>query len=242
MSDYENILNKISVSRLDNTPTGVKESYELRYQVYCEEVGFLPRSDYPEAFEQDHYDDTSVHLGCYFHYEDSKKMAGTVRLVHPENGKMPLLEHCEIYANFEHLFSHRRDVAEISRLCIDANFRRRKEDGLYATDVSASTEYKRRCHKPAFLLSLFKGIYQVSKLNGIKYWVIAVEPVLYNMLLKNHMPFTPIGPEVDYYGLVQPYVASVDSIEKSIFEGDVNYLRFLNQGLDVKDVCPLLKQ
>lgn len=99
-------------------------AYQIRYQVYCEERGFLDPSQFPSRIETDRYDDTSVHFVGRHRFRHLA--AGTVRLVLASNRGFPLLEHCE----FEREFAYIRDMgqpilrqyAEISRLAVSKIF------------------------------------------------------------------------------------------------------------------------
>lgn len=51
----------------------LKETYRLRYQVYCHEAEFLDDSEYPDEIESDIYDKHSVHFAALDH---EKKIVG----------------------------------------------------------------------------------------------------------------------------------------------------------------------
>lgn len=227
----------ITTRVLTHNPSALLESFKLRYQVYCLEAKFLVANDYPENIEQDHFEQSAAHIGCYVMRNDNEKkvMAGCVRLVRPTTDNLPVLEHCTIYEQYKTLFDseNKNEIAEISRLCISSAFRNRRGDGLYALDVSTAQQSKRLTNKPVFLLALFKGLYQESLRLGISIWVIAIETGLHRMLLNNGIVFNEIGPEIDYYGAVRPYFAKISDIEKLLHAKDPNYLSLMQQGLNM---------
>ena len=225
------------------TPQEKEESYRVRYDVYCNDMKFLSAKDYPDGIETDAYDDVSEHIGCYL---KGQEMAGTVRLVMASDKPMPLLNHLSVDPEFEYLFDSQLRVAEVSRLCISPHYRRRRNDGRYGaetpSDPKIDATHHRQRTQPIFLLALFRGLYQVSKYQGITHWVIAIERGLHSMLKKNFLPFEAIGPEADYYGMVRPYATSVEKIETLCGRADINYLRAMSDGLPEHLLPELLRQ
>ena len=67
--------------------------YELRYQVYCVECGFLSRDDYPEGRESDEFDADSEHF-CAHNLRN--ELVGYVRLVPADahTGRFPWQRFC----------------------------------------------------------------------------------------------------------------------------------------------------
>ena len=108
-------------------------AFALRYQVYCEERGFLDPTQYPAHIESDAYDETSVHfIGRHrFRYT----AAGTARLVLPSHQGFPLQTHCDFNREFSFIqepgHPALRDYAEISRLAVSKFFRQRTDDTAY---------------------------------------------------------------------------------------------------------------
>ena len=47
---------------LADTPKSKAIHYGIRYQVYCEEMGFENKADFPQEQEFDHYDDHAAHF------------------------------------------------------------------------------------------------------------------------------------------------------------------------------------
>ena len=69
----------------------LKEIYRVRYEVYCEECGFLPAGDYPNGLEIDQFDEHSIHFAAFA--DDA--VIGTCRLVKYSVHGYPLNEHCK---------------------------------------------------------------------------------------------------------------------------------------------------
>lgn len=197
--------------------------FALRYQVYCKECGFLPAADYPDGKETDEYDAYSLHFSAFHH---SGTLAGAVRLVRatPE-GLFPFHQHCpSLYAGVE--LPPAAQAAEISRLVVGKDFRRRLNDTLFGFQAQESPTVevgivqangqRRTSNHPEIVLGLYREMYQESKRQGITHWYAAMERSLARLLMRYKFSFVPIGPEVDYYGPVTPYLASLADLEEKV--------------------------
>ncbi len=108
----------------------LKKVYKLRYKVYCEEWGFENPEKYPDRQETDEFDKNSVHFAAI---DDSGKIVGTVRLILFSPDGFPLEKHCDLNGSDEGIRGE--DTAEISRLVISRNYRKRTEDKyIYGPD------------------------------------------------------------------------------------------------------------
>lgn len=172
------------------------DSYALRYQVYCEQRGFLPSKDYPSRFERDHFDEHAEHFGVY--EGDFEEMIGTVRLVFDTAGSMPVERYCPYPIKIEDPAAGELKVAEISRLAVSKAGMARRARGMEV------------------VLGLYLEIYHASKRNGVTHLLAAMEKSLVRLLGRLNLKFEPIGPEFDYSGAVRPYVLSIESIEKLV--------------------------
>ena len=209
----------------------LRESQALRYDIYCEEMHFLAAENYPDHMETDAFDSSAIHVGAVSTQTDARDtLVGTLRLVLPSSKGFPLFEHCKLFDEYKGLgASH--DAAlitagEISRLALVKSCRRRSGDGLYdlasnADRLSHSRIDKRpvphRRQRPEIVLGLYKTLYQESKRQGITHWFAAMEKTLLRLLHRYKFAFQPIGPEVDYYGPVTPYMVEIAEIEKGIY-------------------------
>lgn len=108
----------------------LNEVYKLRYKVYCEEWGFEKPEKYPDRQETDEFDKNAVHFAAI---DGSGKTVGTVRLILFSPDGFPLEKHCDIDSSGEG--GRGEDTAEISRLIIGRNYRKRTEDKyIYGSD------------------------------------------------------------------------------------------------------------
>ncbi len=201
-------------------PEKLMAVYFLRYQVFCEERGIIPKHLCPTQLEIDEYDDVSLHFAAYF-YKDNE-LTGTVRLVRSDVLEhLPLGRRCRIDSELLPSGIDCAKCAEISRLAVSKRIRRRASDGIYPQekeeDTGSSAIFEKRAKFPEIILGMYKALYQETKLHGIEHWFAAMEPSLVKLLRRINIQFNEIGPEVDYYGPVKPYVASVSDIEWSIY-------------------------
>jgi N-acyl amino acid synthase of PEP-CTERM/exosortase system len=131
--------------------------------------------------------------------------------------------------------------AEVSRLAIAKSFRRRVSDSLYGgpprlEDVSDASTFAvapfRKRDGSEILLGICRSLYQESKRRGITHWMLAMERSLYLMLHRMGFKYAPAGPEVDYYGTVRPYLASIEALEKGLYDAFPGTFEYMIDGLE----------
>ncbi|MFH0764072.1 MAG: PEP-CTERM/exosortase system-associated acyltransferase [Candidatus Omnitrophota bacterium] len=208
--------------------------YRLRYEVYCNESHFLDPQQYPDGMESDKYDPHSIH----FAVSDQYGMIGAVRLVLDSPNGFPFEEHCRGKLHIDIKDFSRNQAVEISRLVISKRYRRRAADGLSYTpdfddNVTGSDleNIAKRVRPMAF--GLYREMYQESKRRGIRYWFALMEKPLCFLLRIHGFVFKPIGEEVDLYGIVDPYLADVEEVERSVYQKSPKFAKeYFVQGLE----------
>lgn len=227
MADYSRFLARHLES--ENNLKLLEETYRLRYQVYCQESGFLPEEPYKaDGLESDVFDEKSEHIIV----EEKASAAapllcGTIRLVHYSN---------ELGLPTRHFFPDldtilpdvpRDEIGEISRLCISKNYRRRLSDGLYGIEsYTGEAQHKRRKY-PIVLILLFRKMYLVSQRVGIKYWLATIEERLAEVLAKYSIHLNPLMDGfIDYYGAVRPYFGQINEIRDVMFKENPYFCEF----------------
>lgn len=203
----------------------------LRYQVYCHEANFLNPDDYPDGIERDRYDEHSCHFVV------TRRVGGdvvaTMRLVLPECGTFPLDEHCTLIP--EKLIGIPRDkLAEISRLAMSKKHRRDPTHYDRRRDRRKSSEDTGNSFDANLIFELYRLMYQQSKRTGIEYWLAAMGRPLERLLSRCSLKFTQIGPEVDYYGPVTPYLGVIADIEKHLAQANPRLFSHMLQGLEAE--------
>jgi N-acyl amino acid synthase of PEP-CTERM/exosortase system len=132
----------------------LRKALELRYQVYCLEYNFLSPDDYPEGVETDEHDDGAAH---FYAFDRDDELVGYVRLVRADAEQaFPIQKHCRLTAvDFD--LPAPSNAAEISRLMVRSDYRRRRGDrlsGVTAKQNNAAFAGERRHESPQILLSL----------------------------------------------------------------------------------------
>jgi N-acyl amino acid synthase of PEP-CTERM/exosortase system len=190
--------------------------YQLRYEVYCLEYGFLPATDYPNCGEMDEHDARSLHF-CAFNRK--KELVGYVRLVQADAlQEFPFQNHCKLLFDGTAL-PEPALALEISRLMVRKNYRRRAGDilaGVRQSFKGLTPEHDHRSNSPQILLSLYRQIYAYSLQNGVRYWYAAMERSLARIMGRMNFGFQQLGPPTDYYGVVAPYLANIRDTERLI--------------------------
>jgi N-acyl amino acid synthase of PEP-CTERM/exosortase system len=215
------------------------ESYAIRFQVYCRERAFLPEAAYPDERESDTYDARASHFGGF--YRDGS-LAGTVRLVHGPLDTLPLQSKCTVDPATLPADAASARVAEISRLAVSKAFRRRVTDdvlpGMNDGPEQPAAHPQRRRNCPELVLGLYKILYHETKRQRIDYWFAAMESSLAKLLNRFHFEFRPIGPEIDYYGPVRPYVASLSHLEVEVLKHCPDLFWSFMEGLEPEHLPP----
>ena len=207
----------ITVAKVDQDDTElIKKIFRLRYQVYCLECGFLKAEDYPDGIETDEYDAQSIHFAAI---NDDNEVVGAARLVLEGSLPFPLEKYCPDVAP-EKLNINRSQCAEISRLVISKELRRRKFDDLYYEPQTEDNIFRGPNENPRqgkrekpMAFDIYRTIYAESVNRGIKYWYTLMEKSLYLLLRIHGFQFDSVGEEVDCYGKVKPYLADIPKIE-----------------------------
>lgn len=201
----------------------------LRYQVYCHEARFLDPDDYPNGIEIDGYDEHSCHFVVARNVGGA--VVGTMRLILPGKNTFPLDEHCILTP--EKMAGIPRDkTAEISRLAMSKKYRRDVDAHKACRDRRKHLQDPDNWFDANLIFELYRLMYQQSKRSGIEYWLAAMGKPLERLLSRCSLVFTQIGPEVDYYGPVTPYLGVISEIEQHLTRTNPPLLRYMLQGLE----------
>ncbi len=194
----------------------IYDVYRLRYKVYCEEWGFEKPEDHPGKLETDEYDQHSIHLGA-FSQEDGN-LIGTIRLILNSELGFPIDRHCTFDTDISSLDRNR--IAEISRLAVSKEYRKRAVDKLIYNNgepdplqrkESRDIQEKRK-QEFFIIMGLYICMYMESSKIGLTHWFAVMANGLSILLKRMKIQFTPIGPEVEYHGRRIPYIGAIDDI------------------------------
>lgn len=186
--------------RLAVTPTLKRASYELRHQVYCEELGWEPVN--PSREEIDAFDHHSVAL--LLERRRTHEVIGTIRVIIPPvndpQKRLPFEFHCNGGELLEGSAPTEgpgcRRLGEVSRLALKKGFRklRDSEDGI----SGLSEEEWRSISDPAS--GLYVGTAALADCLGLRELFIIATPGLRKRLEHLGLPFTQRGEAFEHRG------------------------------------------
>jgi N-acyl amino acid synthase of PEP-CTERM/exosortase system len=198
----------------------INEVYRLRYKVYCEEWGFEKAADHPWGLETDEYDPYSVHMGAFS--QESGQLIGTIRIILNSELGFPIEKHCLFDTDLHWL--NRDRVAEISRLAVSKEYRRRAVDNLMYNDGQLAADHRemilklqeKRKQEFYIIMGLYTCMYLESIKMGLTHWYAVMARGLRILLKRMNIQLLPIGPEVYYHGLRIPYLGVIDEIVNKV--------------------------
>ncbi len=194
-----------------DSPELLEDVFRLRYQVYCKERQFLSESEYPHGAEKDAFDDFAIHFGAF---DPAGRLVGAVRLILPECPVFPIEERVPTLTLGETL-PLREECAEISRLTISKEFRRSLSSdcpsGPQGRAQSPGTIIRR---VSPVTLGLCHLMYVECLEEQIDYCLALMERPLRLLLRLHGFVFRQVGPEIDYFGPVAPYMIDVSAMDR----------------------------
>lgn len=191
--------------------------HRLRFDVYCTECAYLDAADHPTGLEHDSHDAQAAHFGaCNLQGE----LVGLARLVFSQEGGMPYPFEAHGAALHPGVALLRGgQAAEVSRLMVRRDYRRRRGDTLAGVTDERSAgplPQERRQGSAQIVLSLYRQMFQYSRRAGIHTWYAAMESFLPQSLERFGFSFECIGPERDYYGPVAPYRQDLHALVQTL--------------------------
>ncbi len=224
--DVGTVFNSVFNVELATSPEAINEVFEIRYQVYCIDKPFEDPDSFANKREHDAYDPRSAH--AVIRHRLSGDSAAAVRLVmageHPEQADFPMEAPCiprmDQQAQDAFAGARRDQIAEISRMAVSREFRRRLNEDASAAGVSDFVCYddlengKRAL--PYISLGLFAGILQMSVRHGITHWMAIMEPAQLRLLKRFGVEFDHVGPVMEYHGRRRPAFTEAASLIEGI--------------------------
>lgn len=194
------------------------QAYGIRHCVYCEELGFEPvRAD---RRERDRYDARAIHVLVRSMKADRYVACARLVRVDPDDpsSQLPVEKACAHTIDRSIVDPARlpRDrIAEISRLAIVPEFRRRHGERRAAIAVSEADFGK--IDLPRFpQVSLYLGAIALAKQLGVETIFILIEPRLAAHLWRLGVRIRRIGGPVEHRGERVPSTMTVTAIEENL--------------------------
>jgi len=200
------------------------EVFKIRHNVYCEELAFEAIKE--EGLEQDEFDPQSIF--SMIKHKPSNVYTSCVRLVKSSCAKelLPIEKFCIDSIQDKALHPskfERHEIAEISRLAVKADFRRRKTDQFKgsAVGVISETTYSEtelRCF-PFIAIGLYMSAATMAIDTGIKHVFVMMEPRLARSMKFVGIKFHQLGAAIDYHGLRAPYYINPEIFMSNLSPG-----------------------
>ncbi len=213
-------LNEFVWMNADESPAILRQTFAMRYSVYCLERNYLNPDHYDDNYETDEFDDISIHLAI--RHKLCSDVTATARIVVSDTPDrhaptLPLYRHCDVEPKIQHTLTNLDTIGEVSRLAISKSaihhaINSKKLHSENGFDDLTSVLTPTSANLSAMLV-LYKSIYQTSRVNGINYLLAAMEKSLRRLFQKFHFPFHQIGKEVDYYGPVAPFILDLNELD-----------------------------
>jgi N-acyl amino acid synthase of PEP-CTERM/exosortase system len=185
--------------------------------VYAREFGFEPIR--ASGQERDHYDAHAVQ--CIMRTADAQQESvGCARLIMTDpldpDAPLPFELACRDTLNralLDPARLPRNRIAEVSRLAVMPNFRRRKGEAHVAINLEDRDFGGTPAHRfPNIPLSLYITSVLMAKRHGIDYLFVLTEPRLSKHFAKLGVQITAVGAPVDFRGLRVPSVMRVADV------------------------------
>lgn len=214
-----------------------EEAFKIRHNVYCEELAFEDVRD--DGQETDEFDQQSIF--SLIKHKPSEIFTSCVRLVTSggPNELLPIEKYCMDSITNEDLSPerfNRAEIAEISRLAVKSDFRRRKADHFKGsgTGVISEVSYSEtelRCF-PFIAIGLYMAAATMGMNTGIRHVYVMMEPRLARSMKFIGITFQQLGAPVDYHGLRAPYYINPEIFMKNLSPG----FKSLYDTIE-KDIC-----
>lgn len=193
----------------------------IRHDVYARELGFEPVR--PDQRETDSYDATAVH--CLMRTaEVSPRLVGCARVVltdpNAPESPLPFEKACRdsLYRDQIDPSKLPRDrVAEVSRLAVLSDFRRRRGEGHkeVAIDVSDFGDAQQP-RFPYIPVGLYMAAVLIAQRHDIDYLFTLTEPRLAEHFAKLGVKIVPIGAPIEHRGQRVPSLIHARTVEAGL--------------------------
>lgn len=202
---------------LADTPESKRIHYNLRYQVYCDEMGFEDKESFPEQMEFDEWDNSSVHFMVRHRY--SGQWVAALRLVHQHQLALPFEDKCTPYEPIT--AQQYRHSVELSRLCVLKDARRfALGKNNLSSEVSANEignirylhSVQNQNQNRSIMWGLYRAAVVYSAENDIKHWYTLVTPPLAYCGKKQGFEMLPVGGSCEHRGKRSPYLLEVQQV------------------------------
>lgn len=207
---------------LADTEESKKIHYKIRYQVYCEEMGFENKEDFPDEMEFDDDDVRATHF--LVRNKITNKWVGAMRLINKGNELLPIEQSCNINEKINTNFF---ETVEMSRLCLIKDVRRGKDldppHGVMddSNSIQDTAKVKSISNQNKLNRLIFWGmIYAASEFcykNNIQFCYFLTTLILAKLMSRGGINLVGVGDPIEHKGQRYPY--KLDTIKT--FQSDM---------------------
>lgn len=201
--------------------------YQLRHEVYCQEIGYSPPGISSKKIELDAHDSHSIH--CLIEHKRSGLAAGCLRLVLPapvsagKQHRLPLQEYGERSLSDTTLHPAKLpydSICEISRFAIARAFRHRpiKHETLDVGTSSHTFTPEEKKTFPMIIVALFLATYALVGLVKKRHVFAMMEPRLPRLLSLSGFHFTRVGERIEMHGTRNAFYIDHRKAEQEMHE------------------------
>ncbi len=209
---------------LADTPESKLIHYNLRYQVYCDEMGFEDKDKFPDQMEIDDWDSQSAHF--MVRHTHTGQWLGALRLVSQVSSAFPFETKCVPTTpitpdQYQHSM-------ELSRLCVLREARRfaPRSFAEQASDETSNIRYLStlRNQNRSIMWGLIRAAVVYSSQNDITQMYFLVAPALALAVKKEGFAMRQVAEACDHRGQRIPYSLDVaDVLANSLWETDYRF-------------------
>ncbi len=200
---------------LADTAKSKEIHYSIRYQVYCEEMGFENKDKFPKKLENDDYDNHSVHF--IVRHKHTGAWVGAMRLIFKNNQALPVEKLCNLDEPIGYNRSFRS--VELSRLCLVREIRKRITDlnsphGITDENKIISTDnvkplYNHYRNGRSIVWGLLRAATEYGYHNDIQKCYFLMTKALAKIIRKGGLTLQDIGPSCYHNGERYPFRMNV---------------------------------
>lgn len=202
-------------------PAAKDEVYFVRHDVYARELAFEPVR--PDQREVDRFDRHALHCIVRTN-DDNVRPVGCARVVltDPEDRMraLPFEQFCRDSLDrriIDPAALPRERIAEVSRLAVMGEFRRRRGEAHRAVSLSASDISSHPVARfPNIPVSLYFGAVALAQRAGVEYLFTLTEPRLAKHFARGGVQIETIGSPVEHRGLRIPSLMRVSEVYGSL--------------------------
>lgn len=215
---------------LADTKEGRAIHYNIRYQVYCEELEYEDSEQFPDKKEFDKWDpanDQDQRSRLFLvRLKHTKEWVGAMRLVHSSSQKLPLQEVSSLNHNVDN------SSIEVSRLCLVKRLRKPYIQYPYGINETSASNYQLATKekvadenqekyfqhnskvKNTIISGLFNAVSNYCKSNNIKSCYLLSSKGLMRIVKRQGFSIKQVGSSCKHRGSMRsPYLIDVDRVK-----------------------------